>query len=69
MAPLIRDEFLTQAEELIREINGLEKQLDEVSDPAEKEQIRQNYEAVSQQLQELIDPPSPEEDGEEAEEE
>lgn len=69
VAPLIRDEFLTQAEELIREINGLEKQLDEVSDPAEKEQIRQNYEAVSQQLQELIDPPSPEEDGEEAEEE
>jgi len=69
VAPLIRDEFLTKAEELIRNINGLEKQLDEVSDPAEKEQIRQNYEAVSRQLQELIDPPSPEEDGEEADEE
>ena len=69
VVPLIRDEFLTEAEALIRKINGLEKQLDEVSDPAEKELVRQKYEAVSRQLQELIDPPSAADEDEEKEEE
>ena len=58
IAPLISDEYLAQAEALIRKINELEKQLAETSDPAENTRLQQEYEAASRQLQELIDPPS-----------
>lgn len=56
--PLISDDFLSQAEVLIRKIDELEKQLAAVSDSTEKTQIQQEYDTASQQLQELIDPPS-----------
>ena len=56
--PLISDEFLAQAEELIRKIGSLEKQLAEASGPMEKERFQEQYEKASRQLQELIDPPS-----------
>ena len=65
--PLISDEFLAQAEELIRKIGSLERQLAEAAGPSEKERFRQEYEEASRQLQELIDPPS-DEDEEENEE-
>ena len=67
--PLVSNEFLTQAETLIRKMGELENQLAKTDDPAEKEPIQQEYAAVSQRLQELIEPPSSDDDGEEAEEE
>ncbi len=60
--PLISDEFLAQAEGLIRKIGELEKQIAETSDPAEKERFQKEYGEASRQLQELIDPPSDEEE-------
>ena len=57
-APLISEEFLEKAEVLIRKMNGLEKQLAEADSPA----LRQEYGDVSRQLQELIEPPSPDDD-------
>ena len=65
--PLINDEFLSQAENLIRRMGQQEKQIAEVSDQAEKERIRQDCAALSQQLQELIDPPTEDEDEEDEE--
>jgi len=65
--PLISDEFFARAEELIRKIVTLEKQLAEASEPTEKERFRKEYGEASQKLQELIDPPS-DEDEEEGEE-
>ena len=69
--PLISDDYLAQAETLIGKMGELEKQLTGMDDPAEKERIQQEYAAVSQQLQELIDPPlsDDDEDGEEEDEE
>jgi len=66
--PLVGDDFLTQAETLIRKLGELDKQLSATEDAAKKEHIQQEYAVVSQQLQELIDPPSPDDDGEEDEE-
>ena len=66
--PLVSNEFLSQAETLIRKMGELEKQIAETEASADKEHIRQEYAAVSQQLQELIEPPSSEDDGEEDEE-
>ena len=66
--PLVSNEFLTQAETLIGKMGEQEKQLAKTDDPAEKEQIQQEYAVVSQQLQELIEPPSSEDDEEEDEE-
>ena len=66
--PLISDDFLAKAETLIVKMGGLEKQLAETENPAKKEHIQQEYAAVSQQLQELIDPPSPGDNEEEGEE-
>ena len=57
-APLISEEFLEKAEVLIRKMNGLEKRLAEADSPA----LRQEYGDVSRQLQELIEPPSPDDD-------
>ena len=65
--PLISDEFLAQAEELIRKIGSLEKQLAEASEPTEKERLQEQYEKASRQLQELIDPPSDEDEEEDEE--
>ncbi|MBO4491528.1 MAG: hypothetical protein J5944_09240 [Lentisphaeria bacterium] len=61
--PLISDKFLAGAEDLLRKMGGLEKELSETSDPAEKSCIQQEYAALSQQLGELIEPP-PEDEGE-----
>ncbi len=66
--PLVSDDFLSQAETLIRKMGELESQLAETEDTAKKESIQQEYAAVSQQLQELIEPPSPDDDEEEDEE-
>ena len=66
--PLVSDEFLSQAETLIRKMGELENQLARTDNSEEKEHIQQEYAAVSQQLQELIEPPSSEDDGEEDEE-
>ena len=66
--PLVSDEFLSQAETLIRKMGERENQLAKTDDPAEMEQIQQEYAAVSQQLQELIEPPSSEDGEEECEE-
>lgn len=66
--PLISDEFLKDAEELIRKINRLENKLDKTEDSAEKKRIQQEYAEVSQQLQELIELSSSEDDGDEEEE-
>lgn len=66
--PVISDEFLSQAEVLIRKISEKEKQLAEVSDPAEKAKIQQEYDTASQQLQELIEPVSDDADDEEEDE-
>ena len=66
--PLIGDDFLSQAETLIRKMSELENRLAGTEEAAAKEHIRQEYAAVSQQLQELIDPPSPGDDEEETEE-
>ena len=66
--PLVSDDFLSQAETLIRKMGELEDQLAETEDTAKKEHIRQEYAAVSQQLQELIEPPSSDDDEEEGEE-
>ncbi len=66
--PLVSNEFLSQAETLIRKMGELEKQIAETEASADKEHIRQEYAAVSQQLQELIEPPSSEDDEEEDEE-
>ncbi|MBQ9337800.1 MAG: hypothetical protein IJS14_10960 [Lentisphaeria bacterium] len=65
LCPLIGDDFLRQAEELIRKIGALEKQLAASADPAEKARIEQEYAAASQQLQELIEPPSDNDDEDE----
>ena len=67
--PLIRDDFLSQAEDLIRRMGQQEKQLAACENLTEKERIQQEYAALSQQLQELINPPATEEDEEEDEEE
>ena len=66
--PLVSDDFLSQAETLIRKMGELENQLAKTDDPAEKAHIQQEYAVVSQQLQELIEPPSPDDDEEEDEE-
>ena len=66
--PLVSNEFLSQAETLIRKMGELEDQLARTDDSAEKEHIRQEYAVVSRQLQELIEPPSSEDDEEEDEE-
>ncbi len=66
--PLIDDDFLARAEALIGQMGELEKQLAETEDSAKKEHIQQEYDAVSQQLQELIEPRSSEDDEEEDEE-
>ena len=66
--PLVSDEFLSQAETLIRKMGELENQLAKTDDPAEKAHIQQEYAVVSQHLQELIEPPSSEDDEEEDEE-
>ena len=66
--PLVSDEFLSQAETLIGKMGELENLLVGMENAAEKEHIRQEYAAVSQQLQELIDPPSPGDNEEEGEE-
>ena len=65
--PLISDEFLAQAEELIRKIGSLEKQLAEASGPTEKERFQEQYGKAARQLQELIDPPSDEDEEEDEE--
>lgn len=65
--PLISDDFLAQAEELIRKIGTLENQLAGATGPAEKERVRREYGEASRQLQELIDPPSDEDDEDEEE--
>ena len=62
-APLISEKFIEEAEALIRKMNGLEKQLAETDSPA----LRQEYGKVSRQLQELIEPPSPDDDEKEEE--
>lgn len=67
--PLISDEFLSQAENLIRRMGQQEKQLAECGNPEEKERIQQEYATLSQQLQELIDPPATDDNEEEEEEE
>ena len=67
--PLISDDFLAQAENLIRRMGQQEKQLAECGNPAEKERIQQEYAALSQQLQELIDPPATDDDTADDEEE
>lgn len=64
-APLISEKFLEEAEALIRKMNGLESQLAETDSPA----LRQEYGEVSRQLQELIEPPSPDDDEEEDDDE
>ena len=66
--PLVSDEFLSQAETLIRKMGELENQFARTDNSEEKEHIQQEYAAVSQQLQELIEPPSSEDDGKEDEE-
>jgi|GEM_PF-2869626 len=66
--PLVSDEFLSQAETQIRKMGKLENLLARTDDSAEKEHIRQEYAVVSRQLQELIEPPSPDDDEEEDEE-
>ena len=63
--PLVGDEFLSQAETLIRKMGELETWLAGTEDPAEKERIQQEYAAVSQQLQELIEPQSSDDEDEE----
>ena len=67
--PLVSNDFLEQAETLIRKMSKLEKQLSETEDAVKKAHIQQEYGAVSQQLQELIDPlpTDDEEDGEDEE--
>ncbi len=67
--PLVSNEFLSQAETLIRKMGELEDQLARTDDSAEKERIQQEYAAVSQQLQELIEPPSPDDDEDKEEDE
>lgn len=67
--PLISDDFLAQTENLIRRMGQLEKQLAECGNPVEKEHIQQEYAALSQQLQELIDPPATDDDTDDDEEE
>ena len=66
--PLVSDEFLSQAETLIRKMGELENQLGVTEDTAKMEHIRQEYAEISQQLQELIDPPPSDDDEEEDEE-
>jgi hypothetical protein len=56
--PLVSEEFMVQAEKLIAEAAILEAQLAETPD-SEKQS---KYENLIQQLEELIDPPSDEED-------
>ena len=67
-SPLIGDEFLRQAETLIRRIDTQESVLAETTDPAEKERVRTEYAAASRELQELIDPSSSDDGDEEAQE-
>ncbi|MBO4631268.1 MAG: hypothetical protein J5858_05030 [Lentisphaeria bacterium] len=66
--PLVSNDFLEQAETLIRKMGELENQLARTDNSEEKEHIQQEYAAVSQQLQELIEPPSSDDDEEEDEE-
>lgn len=66
--PLIGNDFLAKAEVLIGQMGKLEKQLAATEDSADKKHIQQEYATVSQQLQELIDPRSSEDDEEEDEE-
>ena len=70
ISPLISDFFLAQAETRIRKMGELEAKLAETADPAETERLQAEYAAVSQDLQELIDPSSADGgDEEEAEDE
>jgi len=66
--PLISDEFLTQTEALIRGMGKLETRRNAAEGQAEQEQLQKEYEAVSQQLQDLINPPTSDDDGEKDEE-
>ena len=69
LSPLISDSFLAQAEARIRKMGELEAALAETADPAEKERLQAEYAAVSQDLQELIDPSSADDGEEEADDE
>ncbi|MBP5183251.1 MAG: hypothetical protein J6331_09530 [Lentisphaeria bacterium] len=66
--PLISDDFLARAEALILKMDEQERSLARITDPAEKERVGQEYALLSRQLQELIEPPSPDEEDEEEEE-
>jgi len=63
VCPLIGDGFLAQAEGIIRRMGGLEKALAEAAAPEEKERLRREYDAASQELETLIAPPLPDDDG------
>ena len=64
-APLVSEEFMSQAERIIAEASTLEAELAQMPD-SEKQS---KYENLIQQLEELINPPSDEDDDEEDDEE
>ena len=61
--PLVSEEFLNDAEKLITEASSLEAQLAETPDSDKQSK----YETLIQQLEELIDPPSDDEEDEDEE--